>query len=165
MELRHLRYFVAVAEELNFGRAAHRLGIAQPPLSRQIQALEAELAVRLFVRSGRRVQMTDAGRVLLEEARAALRQAERAGDRARRAGRGELGRPAVAFAPAAELSMVTRLIAPFAARHPNVQVEVRAMDPDEHFGALQAGTIEAGVLPLPVQGPEGIVVERLLAVD
>jgi DNA-binding transcriptional LysR family regulator len=165
MELRHLRYFVAVAEELNFGRAAARLGIAQPPLSRQIQALESELAVRLFVRAKRRVQLTDAGRVLLEEARTALRHAERAGERARRAGRGELGWLAVAFAPAAELALIPRLIPSFVERHPDVHLELHAMDPDEHVAALQAGTIEAGLLPFPVPVPDDVVVERVLAVE
>jgi len=163
MELRHLRYFVAVAEELNFGRAARRLGIAQPPLSRQIHVLESELSVRVFTRSKRRVHLTDAGRVLLEEARAALRQAERAVERARRAGRGEAGRLAVAFAPAAELALVPRVVGPFMKRHDDVEVEVYSIDPDDQVAALQAGTIEVGLLPIPAIGPEGLVVEPLLA--
>ena len=163
MELRHLRYFVAVAEELNFGRAARRLGIAQPPLSRQIRALESELAARLFARSKRQVRLTDAGRVLLEEARTALGHTERAAERVRRAGRGEAGCLAVAFAPAAELALVPRLVAPFMRRHREVQLELHTMDPDDHLRALHAGTVDAGVLPLPTAGSRDVVVETLLA--
>jgi DNA-binding transcriptional LysR family regulator len=91
IELRHLRYFVAVAEELHFGRAAERLHVAQPGLSQQIQALERELGVLLFERTSRRVALTPAGAVLLTEGRRALAQTERALDQTRRAGRGELG--------------------------------------------------------------------------
>jgi DNA-binding transcriptional LysR family regulator len=141
------------------------VGIAQPPLSRQIRALESELAVRLFARSGRRVHLTDAGRVLLEEARTSLRQVERARERARRAGRGELGRLAVAFSPVAELPLMRRLIASFAADHPEVQLELYAMEPDRHVAAVQAGTIEAGLLALPARTPDDVAVERLFAVE
>ncbi len=91
MELRHLRYFVAVAEELHFGRAAQRLNLSQPPLSQQIQALESELGTRLLERTNRRVALTEAGRLFLEEARQILLASERAAERVRRAGRGETG--------------------------------------------------------------------------
>src|SRR6185503_8042442 len=98
LELRHLRYFVAVAEELHFGRAARRLGIAQPPLSLQIQRLEAELGVSLFDRTSRRVELTAAGRALLSEGKRVIEDFHSATDAARRAARGETGSLSVAFA-------------------------------------------------------------------
>ena len=97
MELRHLRYFVAVAEELHFGRAADMLGISQPPLSQQIQALEQELGVRLFERSNRHVALTDAGRLFLEETRQTLAQVSKSVDVVRRAEQGEIGELQIGF--------------------------------------------------------------------
>ncbi|WP_146069745.1 LysR family transcriptional regulator, partial [Arthrobacter sp. B0490] len=97
MELRHLRYFVAVAEELHFGRAAELLRISQPPLSQQIQALEQELGVRLFDRTNRRVSLTDAGRLFLDETRRTLAQVDKSVDVVRRAEQGEIGELQVGF--------------------------------------------------------------------
>jgi DNA-binding transcriptional LysR family regulator len=97
IELRHLRYFVSVAENLHFARAAEQLGISQPPLSQQIQALERELGVRLFERTNRRVELTEAGRLFLNEARLALKQVERAATIADRANRGEVGEVKVGY--------------------------------------------------------------------
>src|SRR5882762_1981165 len=104
VELRHLRYFLVVAEELHFGRAAKRLHLAQPGLSQQIQALERELGVELLDRSHRRVQLTAAGQVFFEEGQRAMAQVERAIDRAQRAGRGEVGRLSLGAAESATYS-------------------------------------------------------------
>ena len=101
MELRHLRYFIAVAEELHFGRAAQVLGISQPPLSQQIQALEQEVGARLFERTNRRVELSEAGRLFLEEARLVLAQVDKAADVARRAQLGELGELKIGFTSSA----------------------------------------------------------------
>jgi len=103
MELRHLRYFVVLAEELHFGRAAARLGISQPPLSQQIRALEQDLKAPLFWRTNRRVELTDAGHALLLEARATLDQAERAAAVVGQAQRGQIGELRIGFAPSAPL--------------------------------------------------------------
>src|SRR5208282_2085172 len=92
MELRHLRYFIAVAEELNFTRAAKRLGISQPPLTTQIRQLEKEMGAPLFHRRARGIELTSAGRLLLEEARIILKQVERTKTDVRRRSRGETGR-------------------------------------------------------------------------
>nr|BFE92080.1 hypothetical protein GCM10020185_26160 [Pseudomonas brassicacearum subsp. brassicacearum] len=108
MELRHLRYFIAVAEELHFGRAALALGISQPPLSQQIQALEQEIGARLFERTNRRVELSEAGRLFLEEARRVLVQVDKAADVARRAQLGELG----------ELKNRLHLLGAFQLHHP-----------------------------------------------
>lgn len=99
IELRHLRYFVAVAEELHFGRAAQRLNISQPPLSQQIIQLETETGARLFNRTNRSVQLTAAGQQLLSDARAILLQVEQAADRAARLHRGEEGSCGLALPP------------------------------------------------------------------
>src|SRR3546814_6010851 len=97
MDLRHLRYFVAVAEELHFARAAERLGITPPSLTQQIQSLEAELGVRLLNRTKRSVELTDAGQRFIEEARKTIRQAEQTELVGRQAGRGELGRIEIGY--------------------------------------------------------------------
>jgi DNA-binding transcriptional LysR family regulator len=119
MKLNQLRYFVAVAEELHFGRAASRLHIAQPPLSRQIRELEVELGLPLFTRTKRRVGLTDAGRTLLDEARVALAQLDHAADAARRAGQREIGQLVVGVVPTVDHEVFTRILRSFANRYPS----------------------------------------------
>uniref|UniRef100_UPI0035CAECEC LysR family transcriptional regulator n=1 Tax=uncultured Sphingomonas sp. TaxID=158754 RepID=UPI0035CAECEC len=123
MELRHLRYFVGVAEELHFARAAKRLGISQPPLSQQIAALEQELGVRLFDRTSRSVRLTSAGTAFLEAARETLAQAERAIDVAHRAARGELGELNLGFnASAPFVPMIAKAIYDYRRAFPDVKL-------------------------------------------
>jgi DNA-binding transcriptional LysR family regulator len=123
MELRHLRYFIGVAEELHFARAAARLGISQPPLSQQIRALEEELGVRLFDRTSRSVKLTSAGAAFLDAARATLEQAERAANLARRAARGELGELNLGFnASAPFVPMIAKAIYDFRQLYPDVKL-------------------------------------------
>lgn len=150
MELRHLRYFVAVAEELHFTRAARRLGMAQPPLSQQIQQLETELATLLFERGTRRVALTEAGRMLLPEARAALDQAARAATVARRAGRGEIGELRIGlFASAPLLPLFTSTVLSFRRRLPDVHLALQESPTLEQVDALQRGALDAGFLRCP----------------
>lgn len=162
MELRHLRYFVAVAEELHFGRAALRLGIAQPPLSQQIRALEAELGVQLLERTKRRVDLTDAGRRFLHDARATLRQAEHAAATARRASEGESGRLSIGVVPWVDFTRVPRVIRDFSTRHPHVHLEVHGLNGAEQTEALRLGRIHVGFSRPPID-PRTQDSERVLA--
>jgi DNA-binding transcriptional LysR family regulator len=147
MELRHLRYFVGVAEELHFGRAAARLGISQPPLSQQIMALESELGVQLFDRTSRNVALTDAGNLFLREARATLVQAERAMVVARRAARGELGELTIGFnASAPFVPAVARSIHDYRIAWPDVHLTLSELPEPEMRAALAEHSIEIGFL-------------------
>lgn len=150
MELRHLRYFIAVAEELHFGRAAAKVGIAQPPLSQQIRALELEIGIMLFQRTKRRVQLTEPGRVFLEAARAALDAVERAVEAARQAGRGQVGRLAVGFVPWADFTEFPRIIRLFGERHPDVKLELDGVIATEQIAALRAGRLDVGFTRPPL---------------
>src|SRR5919197_1455718 len=152
MELRHLRYFVAVAEELHFGRAAQRLHIAQPPLSQQIRRLEHDLGVTLFHRTNRRVALTDAGRVFLVEARSTLAQAERAREVASRAAREDGGALAIGYMASAEVNVFPRLLPAFRRRHPNIEITFQLLGASEQLEALREGQIHAGFLRLPATG-------------
>ena len=149
MELRHLRYFVAVAEELHFGRAAQRLHMAQPPLSQQIRRLEQDLGVSLFHRTNRRVELTDAGRAFLVEARSTLAQAEHARAVAGRASRGEIGQLIIGYMASAELNVFPRLLPAFQRRHPEIELAFQLLGASEQLQALRDRQIHAGFLRLP----------------
>ncbi|WP_321954908.1 LysR substrate-binding domain-containing protein [Paraburkholderia bannensis] len=143
MELRHLRYFVALAETGHFGQAAQRLNIVQPALSMQIRDLEEEVGGPLFSRTRQGVWLTAAGEVLLTEARRTLAQAEHARDATRRSLRGEIGRVRVGFAGNAVLSgMLTDALRQFRARFPRAEVSVQEMPPNLHEDALVKGEID-----------------------
>jgi DNA-binding transcriptional LysR family regulator len=150
IELRHLRYFVALAEELHFTRAARRLGISQPPLSQQIRQMEEELATPLFERGKRRVALTEAGRMLLAEARATLDQAARAEMVARRAGRGELGELRVGlFASAPLLPEFAATVLAFRQKRPDVRLALQEGPTMWQVEALQKRELDAGFLRCP----------------
>ncbi|GAC1688948.1 MAG: LysR family transcriptional regulator [Gemmatimonadaceae bacterium] len=147
MELRHLRYFVAVAEELHFGRAAERLRIAQPPLSRQIRDLEREIGAALFARNPRGVALTPAGSAFLPEARLTLAQAERAQRSALRAARGEIGRLRVGFVEAATHSGILPDVLGFFRVHlPDIGLSLFEMDARQQGEAFAEGRIDLGIL-------------------
>lgn len=150
MELRHLRYFVIVAEELNVTRAAQRLQMAQPPLSQQIHQLEEELGVTLFHRSKRRIELTDAGQIFLEEARRTLAQAEHARRMAQRAQRSEIGRIVIGFVSETTYDLLPSMLQAYRARFPQVEVILREMTTTQQVQALQKGRIHLGVLRLPI---------------
>jgi DNA-binding transcriptional LysR family regulator len=151
-ELRHLRYFVAVAEELNFSRAATRLHMAQPPLSVAIRQLERELGTDLFVRTSREVSLTDAGDAFLDGARRTLAEADRAVDAAKRAAAGELGRLRLGFSWSARFETLPALGRAVRARHPDVKLLSQEMWNAQMIPALRAGTIDAAVALCPEVG-------------
>ncbi|WP_327439414.1 LysR family transcriptional regulator [Pseudomonas donghuensis] len=161
MELRHLRYFIAVAEELHFGRAAQNLGISQPPLSQQIQALEQELGARLFERTNRRVELSEAGRLFLEEARLVLAQVDKAADVARRAQLGELGEMKIGFTSSAPFnSSIPKAIHAFRQRFPAVHLNLKEMSSRDVADALLDESIEVGLMR-PLALPESLNVVEL----
>ena len=147
MELRHLRYFVAVAEELHFGRAARRLHIAQPPLSRQIRDLEREIGTPLFERGSRGVELTHAGRAFLPESRLTLVQAERATRTAQRAALGETGRLRVGFVEAATHSGILPDVLGFFRMHlPGIGLSLLELESLQQAEALRDGRIDIGIV-------------------
>src|SRR5262245_55773998 len=153
MDLRHLRYFSVVAEERHFGRAAKRLHITQPPLTRQIQALEAELGLRLFERSRRGVALTPAGTALLERGRAVFDAVDQAVEAARRASVGETGRVAIGYVSSLAYVGLGGLLRAFRASAPHVDVIVREAPPQEQIEALVDGRLDVGFVRGPVVEP------------
>jgi DNA-binding transcriptional LysR family regulator len=166
MELRHLRYFVAVAREGHVTRAAEKLNIQQPPLSQQIRALEAEIDAPLFVRHPRGMSLTDAGRSFLADAEAILAQAEQAKLRARRTARGEVGRIAVGFTTSAPFHpLVARAIREFRTRRPDVSFVLEESSSGDLLGGLRDGRLDVAFIRSGLVDPEGITVHELLHED
>ena len=166
MDLRQLRYFVAVAEERHFGRAAQRLHMSQPPLSMQIKALERELGIELLERTSRRVALTDAGRAFLERARTILGAVEEAREVARGAERGLQGRLEVGFISSASLSLLPPSIRLFRERFGGVELELKELTSAQQIDALYEGGIRVGLVRLPLRAPgvrfEPVLEERLV---
>lgn len=152
MDLRKLRYFVATAEELHFGRAARRLGLSQPPLSMQLRALEEDLGVRLFDRDNRNVALTRVGALLLDEARRILAQVDHARSLVQGAARGEHGTLSIGFITPVEYSFLPPLLREFRRRHPLVALQLRELMTDEQLAELERGTLDVGFLTGPVPG-------------
>jgi len=166
VELRHLRYFLAVVEEQHFGRAAARLGIAQPPLSQQIQRLEATLGVTLFDRTQRRATLTAAGRALAARAPAVLESAASLREDVREASRGRSGVLRIGAGASASLGVVPEMIARFRARYPDVVVRLDDRMSMPHEERLRQRLIDIALLREPVPGMRATVVleERLILV-
>jgi DNA-binding transcriptional LysR family regulator len=153
VELRHLRSFLAVAEELHFGRAAARLHISQPPLSQQIRRLEDELGARLFRRTKRRVELTPAGQAFLTEARQTLAQAERAVRAVQRAERGELGEMVVGYVTSATYGPLPDVIRMFRKRFPDVDLKLQNLRSMQQRQALIDRRIDVGFVRPQVADP------------
>jgi DNA-binding transcriptional LysR family regulator len=153
MELRHLRYFVAVAEELHFGRAATRLSIVQPSLSQQIRQLEDELGFPLFQRTKRSVELTEAGKVFLSAARDVLAQVQEAKRSAQRAYRGEVGRLVVGYTSSSTYDLLPMMLRVYRERFPHVEIVLRELTTYEQVRALEEEYIQVGLLRLPISTP------------
>ncbi len=151
MELRHLRYFVTLAEELHFGRAAERLHIAQPPLSQQIRQLETELGFELFHRTKRSVQLTEAGLVFLGEVQQILKQLQQAIQIGQQTSRGELGQLVVGFVSSAAYNILPIVLRTFRTCVPGVSLELHELTTDQQLEWLRTGRIDVGFLRLPVE--------------
>jgi DNA-binding transcriptional LysR family regulator len=154
MELRQIKYFVTVAEELNFRRAAERLYMEQPPLSRQIQSLEAELGVELFHRSKRGVTLTAAGAAFLDEARLTLAQAERAAKAARQIGEMQKQQITIGFSICAFNRVLPGIIQAFRQKFPDIKVTLAEMSTESQIQALLDEKIDIGFIYVPISQPE-----------
>jgi DNA-binding transcriptional LysR family regulator len=150
MELRHLRYFRAVATELHFGRAAEKLHIAQPPLSKQIQDLEAELGFELFTRTKRSVALTPAGQAFLVEVTQIFQQLDRSIDIGRKTSRGELGQISIGFVGSATYNILPIMLQQFRDRYPHVQIELHELTTDRQLIWLREGRIDLGLIRPPI---------------
>jgi DNA-binding transcriptional LysR family regulator len=152
MELRHLRYFIAAAEEENVSRAALKLHVSQPALSRQIRDLEDELRFPLFERTAKSVRLTDAGRIFFSEAREVLKRADDAIARARAIATGGHGELHVGYAPSPTARILPTMLRAFQARMPKVRVRLHDLSSEEMVSGLRDGEIEIAVLVRPTRG-------------
>jgi DNA-binding transcriptional LysR family regulator len=163
MELRHLRYFIAVAEEGHITRAAERLGMQQPPLSQRIKAIERELDVQLFHRKARGVELTDAGRAFLDNARMVLAQLDHTFETTRRTARGQEGRISIGIAPASPFHpLVPRAIRAFREAYPLVSVRLEERLGGELLELLRNEQIDVAFIRMPHADQDGLVINRLL---
>lgn len=162
MELRHLRYFLAVAEERNVTRAAERLGIGQPPLSQQIHALEDELGVRLFRRTGHGVVLTEAGEAFAADAKRLVDDARLAVEKAQSAGRGEIGQLNIGFTGSAAFNpVVSKLIRSYRQAYPNVMLTLTEGNTAQLLAHLDAGRVDVAFVRLGSQSPAGVQINHI----
>ncbi|MGV2101492.1 LysR family transcriptional regulator [Rhizobium sp. 21-4511-3d] len=162
MELRHIRYFLAVAEEANFTRAAAKLGIGQPPLSQQIRDLEAEIGAALFHRVPHGAELTAAGEAFLSEAKASLASAEKAKLAAQRANRGETGRLALGFTASSAFNpVVSATIRRFQAQWPDVRLSLTELNTLSLMEKLHRGELDATFMRPSLDDPPGVRLKRL----
>jgi DNA-binding transcriptional LysR family regulator len=159
MELRQLRYFIVLSEELHFNRAAKRLHLSQPPLTRQIRQLEDELGVSLVYRTTRKVELTDAGHAFANEARQIMARVAHASGLASQANRGIVGQLVLGYTPA-RTNMVAKVVKSFGKLCPNVRMSLRDMT-GHNIQLIRDGRIDVGFFPLPVD-KTGLIVETLL---
>ena len=163
MELRHLHYFVVVAEELHFGRAAERLHMAQQPLSQQIRQLETELGVVLFQRTKREVRVTEAGHAVLQEARCALAQVRRIEIIARRSAQGLVGRLHIGFSSSLPHTKLPSILRVCRSRFPDLTLILHEHTTEKQIELLSVGEIDVGFLRLPVDSaPDGLAIKPIL---
>ncbi|MGP9617001.1 LysR family transcriptional regulator [Arthrobacter sp. AOP36-A1-22] len=160
MEIRQLRYFVAVAEEMHFNRAAARLLIAQPALSQQIQRLERELKTRLFTRTTRSVELTETGKVLLVAARKVILESEQALRGIEQAVEGRTGLLRVGFVGSAALNLIPRIVPPLRIQYPGLELELHELTTEQQLGALESGTLDVGIVR-DVESLPGITAREL----
>jgi DNA-binding transcriptional LysR family regulator len=152
-----------VAEALSFSQAARRLNIAQPPLTRQIRQLEQELGVQLFDRNSRRVELTEVGRVFVEEARRILEQIEQSIDLTQRASRGEIGRLVIAFEGSSAYDVIPASLKAYRERFPEVELVVLSLTTEQQVEALQNGQIHVGFIVPPLQrSASDLIIETVL---
>ena len=163
MELRHLRYFVVVAEEQNVTRAAERLHVSQPPLSRQIKDLEEELGVALFQRTAKSVALTEAGKIFLNEARTVLLQAEKAVQTVRAVASGERGKLRVGYAPSLTVELLPKALRSFESSCPGVRVTLHDLSTEECVQKLNARKLDVAITVQPAgSSMRGLTFERLI---
>lgn len=167
MELRHLRYFLAVADTLNFCRAAERLHLSQPPLSQQVRQLEAEIGAKLIDRAKRQIRLTAAGEAFASKARAILAQCDEAAKLAVRAERGEVGHLRLGLwqlpIPPVQTRLIIECLGAFAKRSPNVHLTLQSLPPSDQIKAVKDGDLDIGIVRLPFSpNRKGITIEIIL---
>jgi DNA-binding transcriptional LysR family regulator len=149
IDLRHLRYFVAIAEEMSFTRAAVRLRVAQPSLSVQIRALERQLGVDLLLRDGRGIKLSEAGRIFVEQARRTLAEVQKGVDLARQAASGELGQLTIGYNMPAAFRVFPRIVPPYRKLRPNVHLSFRGLYTPRQLDAVRREELDLGFVWLP----------------